>query len=75
MATLPNKFNNRSITKKREKRMKSEQVEKSLRSAKASLAVEGLHVTENEEALVKARLNGEITESEFKQKVMDLINE
>lgn len=55
--------------------MKSKRIDKAIRSAKASLAVERLHLTDREEALIKERLEGKITEAEFKKKAMDLINE
>jgi uncharacterized membrane protein len=55
--------------------MKADKVDKAVRSAKASLAVEGLHVSDREESLIKERLNGKITESEFKRRALELINE
>lgn len=48
-------------------------IEKAIRSAKASLAVEGLYATLEEEELVRKHLNGEITDEEYKKRAMELI--
>lgn len=40
-------------------------IDRAVRSAKASLQVEGITVTEQEEALVMARIKGEMTQSDF----------
>ncbi|MBP1082163.1 MULTISPECIES: antitoxin VbhA family protein [Bacillus] len=50
------------------------QLEKAVRSAKASLAVEGLYVTAEEEALILEHLEGKITEEEFHKRALELIN-
>ncbi|MCF6409966.1 antitoxin VbhA family protein [Pseudalkalibacillus salsuginis] len=50
---------------------KEERINKAVRSAKASLAIEGMHLSDKEESLIKQRLNGDISENEFKKKVMD----
>ncbi|MED1854119.1 hypothetical protein HN020_16025 [Brevibacillus borstelensis] len=42
-----------------------DQLEKALREVKASFAVEGIAITEEEEALVRAALKGEMTHEEF----------
>ncbi|MGG3641464.1 hypothetical protein ABES38_08800 [Bacillus gobiensis] len=55
--------------------MKTEKINKAIRSAKASLAVEDLHVTIEEENLIQSRLKGEISESEFRKRALQLINE
>lgn len=47
-------------------------VKKSLEQAKASLAVEGMFLTEEEEALVLDRLQGKITQSEFLSQALKL---
>lgn len=52
----------------------SEPLEKALKSAKASLAIEGLQVTPEEEALIKEKLEGNITEEEFKRRVLEIIS-
>lgn len=55
--------------------LKSAKVNKAVLSAKASLAVEGLHLTEAEEDLIRASLQGEISEAEFKKRVWEMVNE
>lgn len=40
-------------------------ITRAMRSAKASLLVEGLYVTDQEEALVLSRIKGEISQAEF----------
>lgn len=55
--------------------LKTEKINKAIRSAKASLAVEDLHVTIEEENLIQSRLKGEISESEFRKRALQLINE
>jgi hypothetical protein len=52
-----------------------EKINRAFRSAKASLAVEDLHVSEREEKLIKQKLSGEINETEFKQRALDVIHE
>jgi hypothetical protein len=42
-----------------------EKLEKALRSAKASLEIEGLKVEDYHEELVRKKLKGEISEEEF----------
>jgi hypothetical protein len=49
-------------------------IEKAIRSAKASLAVEGLYLAAAEEALIKERLQGKISEEEFHQRALILIH-
>lgn len=52
----------------------SEKWEKALKYAKATNAIEGLHLTpEEEEALILKRLKGEITEEEFNKQVLDIV--
>jgi hypothetical protein len=41
------------------------ELEKNLNEAKASLAIENLYLTKNEDELVKARLRGDISHEEF----------
>lgn len=42
-----------------------EQLEKAMDEVKASFAVEGIIITEEEDALVRALMKGEITREEF----------
>lgn len=51
-----------------------DKVQQAFNCAKASLAVEGLFITPEEEALVKERLEGKITENEFTRQVLEMIN-
>ncbi|QQE76755.1 antitoxin VbhA family protein (plasmid) [Brevibacillus composti] len=48
-----------------------EQLENSLRNAKASLAVEGMIVTDEDEKLIRAALKAEITHEEFLRIAME----
>ncbi|WP_059106152.1 antitoxin VbhA family protein [Shouchella shacheensis] len=43
-------------------------LEKAIKQAKASFAIEGLTITKAQEALIKANLNGEISYQEFIEK-------
>lgn len=47
-------------------------IEKAIANAKASLAVEGLYVTPEEEALVRSNLMGEISDEEFRKRILEL---
>ena len=51
-----------------------QQIQKNLRSIKGSLAIEGLKLTKEEEELIISNALGEISNTEFDKKVMDLIN-
>ncbi|MDQ0353079.1 putative membrane protein [Alkalibacillus filiformis] len=53
--------------------MGSERLEKAIANARASLAIEGMELEEKEVELVKERLRGQITEEEFKQRVLDSV--
>ncbi|MEW9109568.1 MAG: antitoxin VbhA family protein [Cytobacillus gottheilii] len=55
--------------------MNKAKVDIAIKSAKASLAVEGLYLTQREEDLVRSNLQGEITDEEFEKKVLELTNE
>lgn len=50
------------------------EVDKALASAKGSMYVEGLNVSDEEQELVRKRLNGEISQSEYVKKVLERIN-
>lgn len=52
----------------------NERLEKALRSTKASLAIDGLYITPEEEDLIRKNLNGEITDEEFREQVLELLN-
>lgn len=49
-------------------------IEKAIGSTKASLAMSGLILTPAEEMLIKERLEGKITEEEFHQSVLGLLD-
>lgn len=49
-------------------------IEKAIKSAKASLAMAGLYLEEDEEALIREKLQGKITEEEFNRRVLEQIN-
>jgi hypothetical protein len=51
-----------------------ERLEKALRSTKATLAIDGLYLRPEEEALIKENLEGKITDEEFRRRVLELIN-
>jgi len=51
-----------------------ERLEKALRSTKASLAIDGLYLRPEEEALIRENLEGKITDEEFRRRVLELIN-
>lgn len=48
------------------------QIERAIAAARASLAMEGLHLTAEDEALVRARLAGELTDAEFLRRAREL---
>lgn len=47
-------------------------INQAIENAKATLAFEGLHVTK-EEAMIRKRLNGEMTENEYNQYIFDFV--
>lgn len=53
--------------------MKNEQVEKAMKQAKVSNEIENIEITDIHTALVRARLNNEITEEEFQEKVKAIV--
>jgi hypothetical protein len=55
------------------KKASEEKIEKAIAQSKASLAVEGLVVTREEDELVKLVLRKEISVQEFKRKVLEKI--
>jgi len=48
------------------------QVTAAIRSARATLAMEGMHLTPEEEALIRARLTRTITDAEFLRRAKEL---
>ncbi|MDC3422865.1 hypothetical protein NC661_21205 [Aquibacillus koreensis] len=50
-----------------------EKWEKAFRNAKASLAVEGLHIKSEEETLIKEFLQNKINDEEFYKKALTMI--
>lgn len=57
-------MNNNKITEK--------QLDKALRSARASLEIEGFKVTTEHERLLRMKLKGEITEEEYQKKMLSI---
>ncbi|SEO08085.1 hypothetical protein SAMN04489762_3437 [Terribacillus saccharophilus] len=55
--------------------MPKRSIEESIRRAKASNALEGLHSTKEQDELVKLSLEGKITHDDFIKKVLELTNE
>lgn len=49
-------------------------IERAIKSAKASLAMAGLYLEEDEESLIREKLQGKITEEEFNRRVLEQIN-
>lgn len=58
---------------KRGNHVSNDQLEKAMRSAKASIEMEGLVVTEEQETLVRKRLMGELTEEEFLKEALKMV--
>ncbi|MFD1886326.1 hypothetical protein [Paenibacillus wenxiniae] len=54
------------------KRFTSKQAERALKGSKAALAVEGIHLTEQEEHLIKKQLTGKLSEAEFKKIALEM---
>lgn len=54
--------------------MNGDKIEKAMNQAKVSNEIEGIDIKKEHTALVKSRLNSEITEEEFQQKVKDLVS-
>ncbi|HZG72216.1 MAG TPA: hypothetical protein VEY51_11845 [Chondromyces sp.] len=50
-------------------------IEKAMKQAKASLAMEGIKTTIVHDELVRSILTKEITEEEFEKRVMEIINQ
>ena len=47
-------------------------IENAMKQAKANLAIEGLHVTGEEEALIRKKLQGELSHEEFLKHAAEL---
>lgn len=54
------------------RKFNEEEANRALENAKASLAVEGMYLPENEQQLIKMKLTGQITESQFKKMALEL---
>ncbi len=54
------------------KKLTDEKAERALRGTKATLAVEGMHLTEKEEQLIKLQLTGKISEAQFKKIALEM---
>ncbi len=54
------------------KRFTLAQAERALEGSKATLAVEGMYLTEQEEQLIKKQLMGKLSESEFKKLALEM---
>ncbi len=54
------------------KRFTAQQAEHALLGAKATLAVEGMYLTVQEEQLIKKQLNGKLSEAEFKKIALEM---
>ena len=54
------------------KRLTDEQAERAIRGTKATLAVEGMYLTDKEEQLVKQQLTGKISEAQFKKMALEM---
>lgn len=52
----------------------NDEIKKAIESAKASLAIEGIYVTPEIEHFIKLKLSNTITEDEFHEQVLKLIN-
>ncbi|WP_226682806.1 antitoxin VbhA family protein [Sutcliffiella horikoshii] len=53
--------------------MPRKQLEKALKSAKASMEASGFHINEQHTDLVRRNLSGELTDEEFNKEVMKLV--
>lgn len=49
-----------------------EQIEKALKYAKATLAIEGQYISKGAEAIIRRRLKNEITQKEFRQAALEM---
>lgn len=49
-----------------------EQIEKALKYAKATLAIEGQHISIGAEVIIRRRLKNEITQKEFRQAALKM---
>jgi len=53
-------------------RWSDSEIEQALKEAKASLAVEGLYTTSEEDELIRKKLRGEISHDEFLRRALEL---
>lgn len=54
------------------KNVSEEQVEKALKYAKATLAIEGQNISKGAETIIRKRLKNEITQKEFRQAALEI---
>lgn len=54
------------------KKFTEAQAQRALRGAKATLAVENMYLTKEEEDLIKQQLTGEISEKQFKKLILEM---
>lgn len=54
------------------KKFTDEQAERAIRGTKATLAVEGMYLTDKEEELIKQQLTGKISEAQYKKMVLEM---
>jgi len=54
------------------KKFNNEEAHQALANAKASMAVEDMHLAKNEEALIHLKLTGQISSAEFKRRALEL---
>lgn len=55
--------------------VRDSEIQKGMKSVKGTLAMEGLDLQSEEEKLIRAKVEGELSEEEFMQKVQDLAYE
>lgn len=53
---------------------KIDSIEQQLREVKATLAIEGLELTEEEEQLILSKVKGDVSRSEFLKLALQLVN-
>jgi hypothetical protein len=49
-----------------------DQIEQMVRQAKATLAIEGMEMSKQDEELIKAKLRGEISRKEFLKRALEM---
>lgn len=54
--------------------LNGDKIDKAMKQAQVSNEIEGIEIKKEYTALIKSRLNNEITEEEFQQKVKELVS-